>query len=425
MNIETVKSAGGIEAWLVEDHTSPMLALRFAFEGGSAQDPAEKEGAANFVAQMRGEGAGELDAIAFQDRVKDLALHLNFSARRDHVSGSLDVLSEWRAEALQLVKLALTAPRFDADAVGRIRQRLRLEIARSLREPNKVASWDWDAAAFAGHTYARPVLGTEASVAKITADDLEFYGRRVFARDVLKVVAVGDITAIELATMLDEVFGALPAESSLTLVPQVGSLPAGRLAVVEMDVPQSAVAFGMAGIDRHDADYMAAVVLNHIVGGGSFTSRLMEEVRVKRGLAYGVSTTLESSRYASVIKGRVATRNEFVGQSLDVIRAELQRAADGDISEHELESVKSYLIGSWPLRFSSSTNIAAQLMSLRLDGHGPDYVTQRNERIAAVRLDDVKRAAHRLLNPSNLIVTVVGRPVLPQSRGGNVEVSAA
>jgi zinc protease len=425
MNIQTVKSAAGIEAWLVQDRAVPMLALRFAFDGGSSQDPAGKDGAANFVAQILDQGAGDLTAIAFQERSRDLAARLGFGAGKDVFSGSFATLSENRDEAVQLLKQALTKPRFDADAVERTRQRLLVAIARSAREPNHVANREWDAVAFAGHAYARPVQGTAASVGKITADDLETYRKRVLSRETLKVVAVGDITPEALGELLDEVFGELPARADLNPIAQTQPISGGRLAVIEMDLPQSVVAFGMGAIPQCDPDYMAAFVLNHILGGGGFSSRLMEEVRVKQGLAYGVSSQIAPGRYASVWRGGVATRNEMVGQSLDIIRREMQTMADGEISQRDLDNAKSYLIGSYPLRFDANGKIASQLLELRIEGFGPEYVDHRNGLVTWVTLDDLKRVAARLFHPENLIVTVVGKPVLHSAGSSETRIEAS
>jgi zinc protease len=204
------------------------------------------------------------------------------------------------------------------------------------------------------------------------------------------------------------------------------AVPGGRQIVVDMDLPQSVVAFGTGSIPQRDPDYMAAFVLNHILGGGGFASRLMEEVRVKRGLAYAVWSSLVSMRHASVLRGGVATRNEMVGQSLDIIRAELEKMRDGEISQADLHNARSYLIGSYPLRFDANAKIAGQLLSLRMDGFGIDYVDKRNAMIAAVTLDDLKRVAKRMLEPENLIVTVVGKPVLrPETQAVPLEASAA
>jgi zinc protease len=418
MKIQTVKSPGGIEAWLVEEHAVPMMAMRFAFDGGSSQDPDGKEGVANFVTAMLDEGAGDLVSRDFQERMEDLSMRMNYEEAKDAFYGNFETLTANRDEAAKLLKLALTKPRFDQDAVERIRQQLLASLAYAARDPDKVAQNEWYAVAFAGHPYARPANGTEATVGKMTGADLESYRKRVFAKDTLKVVAVGDITPEQLGKLLDEVFGDLPAKAELAAVAKTNPVAGGRQTVVDMNVPQSVAVFGMGAMPRKDPDVMAAFVLNQILGGGGFASKLMEEVREKRGLAYSVYTYVYPFQHTSIFSGGVATRNDAMGQSLDIIRAELKKMADGDVSQTDLDNAKSYLIGSYPLRFDTNAKIASQLLGLRMDGFGPEYVDNRNAMVAAVTLDDLKRVAKRLLETQNLIVTIVGKPTLQQAKKG-------
>ena len=418
MKIQTVKSPGGIEAWLVEEHAVPMMAMRFAFDGGSSQDPADKEGLANFVTAMLDEGAGDLTSREFQERMEDLSMRMNYEEAKDAFYGNFETLTQNRDEAAKLLKLALTKPRFDADAVERIRQQLLASLAYAARDPDKVAHNQWYAVAFAGHPYARPANGTEATVGKTTSADLDGYRKRVFAKDTLKVVAVGDITPEQLGKLLDEVFGELPAKADLIPVSKTDPVAGGRQTVVDMDVPQSVAVFGMGAMPRKDPDFMAAFVLNQIIGGGGFASKLMEEVREKRGLAYSVYTYVYPYQHTSIFSGGVATRNDMMGKSLDIIREELQKMANGEVSQTDLDNAKSYLIGSYPLRFDTNAKIASQLLGLRMDGFAPDYVDNRNATIAALTLDDLKRVAKRLLDTQNLIVTVVGKPALQQAKKG-------
>jgi zinc protease len=418
MKIETVKSPGGIEAWLVEEHSVPMMAMRFAFEGGSSQDPAGKEGVANFLTAMLDEGAGELASRAFQERMEDISMRMSYEEAKDAFYGNFETLSANRDEAAKLLKLALNAPRFDPDAVERIRQQLIAALVYAARDPDKVALETWYASAFEGHPYARPANGTEATVGKISREDLEAFRKRTFAKDTLKVVAVGDIDAAQLGALLDEVFGSLPDKADLAPVSMTDPVTGGRQTVVEMNVPQSVAVFGLGAMPRKDPDFIPAFVLNQILGGGGFASKLMEEVREKRGLAYSVYTYVYPYRHASIFSGGVATRNEAMGQSLEVIRDELQKMAEQGPSQEDLDSAKNYLIGSYPLRFDTNAKIATQLLGLRMDGFGPDYVEKRNAMVAAVTLDDMKRVAKRLLSTKDLIVTIVGKPTLQQAKKG-------
>lgn len=410
MKIQTVKSASGIEAWLVEEHSVPLMAMRFVFDGGSAQDPSGKEGLSNFLTAMLDEGAGDLTSTQYQERMEELAVRMSFEDSRDSFYGSFETLTANRDAAVDMLRLALTKPRFDADAVDRIRSQLLANLAYAAKNPDKVASKAWSALAFPHHAYGRPSDGTTESIKSISSADLESYRRRVFARDTLKVVAVGDIDAEGLRVLLDKVFGELPAKAELTPVTDTTPSPREKLEIIQMDVPQSVAHFGMTGIARKDPDFITAFVLNQILGGGGFASRLTEEVREKRGLAYSVYSYLQPYRHAPLFAGGVATKNEEIAQSLDVIRSELKRMAENGPTATELENAKKYLTGSFALRFDSNAKIANQLLWMLQEDMGIDYVERRNAMIEAVTLEDVKRVAKRLLNADDLIITVVGKP---------------
>lgn len=418
MEIKTVKSPGGIEAWLVEDHANPMMALKFAFEGGSSQDPAGKEGTANFITAMMDEGAGDLMSSYFQERMEDIAMRMSYEDSKDALYGNFETLTMNRDKAVALLTLAVNKPRFDADAAERIRKQLLANIVYAARDPDKVASKEWYAAAFAGHKYARPAQGTEETVKGIGPADLAAYHKRIFARSNLKVVAVGDITEAELGTLLDTVFGGLPAKADLAPVAKTAPV-SGRETLVEMDIPQSVAVFGVGAMARKDPDFMIGFVLNQIVGGGGFASRLMEEVREKRGLAYSVYSYIAPYRHASILSGSVATKGDAMAKSLEIIRAEFKRIADEGPSAEELANAKSYLTGSYALRFDTNGKIAAQLLGLMEEGFGPDYITTRNKLVEAVTMEDAKRVAKTLFDAKNLIVTIVGRPAAAAAAAAN------
>ncbi|HEY8195056.1 MAG TPA: pitrilysin family protein [Hyphomicrobium sp.] len=410
MNIQQITSPGGIKAWLVEEHSVPLISLRYAFDGGNSQDPEGKAGVANFITAMMDEGAGDLKSEQYQERMEDLAMRMTYDDTKDSLYGSFETLTVNRDKAVDLLKLSVQNPRFDTDAVERIRQQLIANLIYADKDPGKVAMREWYAQAFAGHPYARPSSGTAESVAKITRDDLLAYHKRVFARDNLKVVAVGDITAAELGKLIDEVFGGLPAKADLFPVAQTEPLIGGSQQVIDMGVPQSVAVFGLGAMPRKDPDFMTAFVVNHILGGGGFSAKLMEEVREKRGLAYSVYTYIQPDRYTSILLGSVATKNASMAESLDIIRKEMKKMAENGPTQADLDAAKSYLTGSYALRFDTNAKIASQLLGLMQEGFGPDYVENRNKMIEAVTLADAKRVAARLLKPDDLIVTIVGKP---------------
>jgi zinc protease len=416
MTVQRVTSPGGIEAWLVESHANPLIAMRFAFRGGATQDQKDREGLAYFVSGMMDEGAGDMNSIAFQERLQSSAMRMDFDAGRDVMLGNVQTLTANRDEAFDLLRLALTEPRFDADAVERVRAQILAGLKFDQNDPEAVASLAWDRLAFQDHPYGRPIKGTMASIAAISRGDLRDYVQRVFARDKLLISVVGDIDAETLGKVLDHVFGGLPVRSSLAPIADANPPLGPTREVIEMDVPQSVAQFGHRGFKRKDDDFMGAYVLNYIIGGGGFSSRLMEEVREKRGLAYSVYSNLYSFEHGAVFVGNVATENQALGQSLAVIESELKRIAEQGPTAEELDGAKSYLTGAYALRFESSTSIANQLLWIQIEDLGIDYVDKRNALIEAVTLDDIRRVAKRLIEADRLITTIVGKPVEPRAK---------
>lgn len=409
VEVQRVVSPGGIEAWLVEDHTNPLMAMRFAFRGGAALDPEGKEGLANLASGLLDEGAADLDSQTFQGRLEDLSITLRFDAGRDIFAGQLRTLTENRAAALDLLKLALTEPRFDAEPVDRIRSQILANIRRESRDPDVLARRALFEALFPDHPYGRPVDGTEESVAAITVEDLKGFVARRLARDTLHVGVVGDITAEELGTLLDQVFGGLPETAAPWNVPTVEPT-SGETIVITKPAPQSAIVFAQRGVLRDDPDYYVASTLNHILGGGGFTSRLYEEVRERRGLAYSVYSSLLPLDAAGLVFGGAGTANARAAETVEVVRREWARMAAAGPTEQELADAKLYLTGSFPLRFSSSDRVARILVAMQLEDLGIDYLDRRNGLIEAVTLEDVRRVAGDLLDPEALTVVVAGEP---------------
>ncbi|MCH9011556.1 MAG: insulinase family protein [Proteobacteria bacterium] len=410
IEVQRVVSPGGIEAWLVEDHSNPIISLDMTFRGGAALDPVGKEGLANLVSGLIDEGAGDLDSQAFQGRLQNLSIGLSFSTGLDTFSGDLKTLTENRDTAFELLRLALNEARFDEEPIARIRSQILAGLARDSENPRVIVRRTLNKVLFPAHAYGRPVSGTTESVAGLTVEDLRRFTAERFARDVLVVGVVGDITAKELARLLDETFLGLPATAAPVDLADTTPSEEGGVVVVEKDLPQSVVAFGHEGIERADPDFYTAYVVNYILGGGGFSSRLYKEIREKRGLAYSVYAYLNPLDRAALVVGGVATQNERVSESLDLIRAEWRRMAEDGPSEEELRDAKIYLTGSFPLRFSSSGRISGMLIGMQLNYLGIDYLDRRNALIEAVTLDDARRVATRLYDADKLTVIVVGRP---------------
>lgn len=409
MKIEKIVSPSGIEAWLVREQATPLVALNYAFHGGSSQDTPEKSGTANLVADMLDEGAGDLDSKAYHERLEQRAIEMSFRVGRDYFFGSVRTLNEHRDEAFDLLRLALTKPRFDADALERVRGQELAGLRRETTNPNDLASRAWWSAAFPDHPYGRETKGSLETVPRITADDLRDYVKRAFARNELTISIVGDVDAKTAGELIDRAFGGLPAKNDLKPVPDATPRGLGRRIIINLDVPQAVVTFGGTGIERNDPDFMAAYIVNHILGGGSFSSRLYREVREKRGLAYGVSDSLVWFKRAAVVLGGTATRADRTADALEIIEKETKRMAEEGPTAEELTAAKSFLKGSYALSLDTSGKIAAQLTQIQLDKLGIDYIDRRGAMIDAVTIEDAKRVAKRLYG-GGMLVTVAGRP---------------
>lgn len=407
-NIQEVTSPGGIKAWLVEEHGIPFTALEIRFRGGTSLDAEGKRGAVNLMTALIEEGAAEMNAQKFAESRDALAAEFRFNASVDSVSVSARMLTENRARAAELLRLAINHPRFDADAVERVRGQVLTNIRAGEKDPGTIAGDVFSHLAFGDHPYGSSGDGTQASVAALTRDDILAAHRGALARDRLYVAAVGDITPEDLGALLDHLLGELPATGAPLPGPAKVGLTGG-VTVQPFPTPQAVVMFGHDGITRDDPDYFAAFVLNEIVGGDRFTARLMIELREKRGLTYGVGSYLADYDQADLVLGEFATDNRTAGQAVEVLRQEWARAAQG-VTEAELSAAKTYLTGAYPLRFDGNGPIANILVGMQMSGYDRDYPKTRNARIEAVTLADVARVAKRIYRPDDLRIVVVGQP---------------
>jgi zinc protease len=417
IEIKEVTSPGGIKAWLVESKSIPLIAMDFSFEGGSTSDPVGKEGTAHFITGMMDEGAADLDSAAFQALRDELAVRINFDSGMDRFEGSLQTLSKNREQAFDLLQKVLTAPHFETLAMERVRQQFLLSARNDQQDPETIASRAWMKLAFGDQLYARPSNGTPESIAAITADDLRAMHKLLFSRKSLKVAVVGDIDAATLAVALDDIFGDLPDTEPPEAVSSVTVAKGPIVKIIDRNIPQSIIVFGSEGILRNDPEFIPAFVMSQVLGGSGFASRLMKEVREKRGLTYGIGFGLSPMEHAGLYVGSLGTRNEKAGEALAVVRETLKRLADEGPTQAELDDVKTFLTGSYALRFDTNGKIAGQLLGIQEEDLGIDYINKRNAMVEAITLDQVKAQAKRLLASELLIVTVVGKPEGLKSTG--------
>jgi zinc protease len=420
--IQRVVSPGGIEAWFVQDATVPLIAMEYAFGGGASQDPADKPGVANMVADLLDEGSGDLDSKTYHERLDRRAIELSFAANRDQFRGSLRMLKDNKDEAFDLLRTALTSPHFEPVDVERIRAQTLSNLRRDSTNPSAIAGRKFLELAFGDHPYGRPATGTLESVPKIDVADMKDYVRRVLAKDTLRIAVVGDVDADALGKLLDKTFGALPTKPSLTAVPDIVAAKPPQRVFIPFDVPQTTVTFGGPGIRRNDPDFMAAYVVNHIMGGGGLSGRLYKEVREKRGLAYSIYEALVWMDHSALFIGNTGTRADRAGETVEAVEKEVRRMAEQGPTQQELDEAKSYLKGSQMLALDTSSKLAQAMLQYQLDKLPIDYIEKRNAIVDAVTLEDAKKAAQRLWG-QGLLTVIVGRP--PQTAAQPAAVPSA
>ncbi len=410
VEVQRVVSPMGIEAWLVENDTVPVIAIEFAFRGGIELDPAGKEGLANLASVLLDEGAGDLDSATFQARLSNAAISLSFDAAVDGFYGSLKTVTANSDEAFELLELALTAPRFDADAVERMRAAVLADIRRRVADPGWMGRRAFYELAFGDHPYGRPSRGTAPTVSGLTTEDLRGFVAERFNRSNLLVGVSGDVTADELGPILDRIFGDLPEGQPSPRPADVAPAGAGERVLVRREGPQSSMMLSQPGIARSDPDFYAAYVVNHILGGGGFTSRLTDEIRERRGLTYGISSFLVNFDHADLLMVSSSLSNANVPTALDLIRQQWRRLATSGVTAEELDEAKTFLTGSFPLRFTSTDRIASILLGMQIEDLGIDFLDRRNAEVEAVTLANANRVARRLYDVDALTVVVVGDP---------------
>ncbi len=403
-----IVSPGGIEAWLVSDSTVPIVVMRAYWRGGSAIEPENLTGVTGVMADMLTEGAGDMNANAFKERLQDLNMSLSFGAGWDGVGMSLTTLSENRDAAFEMARLAVNNPRFDAEPLARIKRQMLVGIRTRETNPNYIANLALDQALYPDHQYARRT--SRESVEAISRGALQERRAALLNRATLQITIVGDIEAEAAGQALDRIFGSLPQVARPAEPADATLRAATPLIVRPLPQPQSLILFAGPGIQDEDPDWIPLAVANYILGGGGFSSRLMDQVREQRGLVYGIGTGPSVREHSAVIRGSAQSENGDVREALDVTRAEMARLYRDGATQAEVNDAITYLTGSFALDLDSDAKIANVVHGYQIAGRDLDYVNQRNGLIRAVTRDDVNRVIRRLFNPDAFTFVVVGEP---------------
>lgn len=409
VEIQTITTPAGIDAWVVEERSLPFIAMEVRMQGGGNLDRPGKRGSVNLMMALLEEGSADMDARTFQEARESLAASFEFNAYDDTVTVSTRFLTEKSDEAITLLRQALVEPRFDEDAIERVRAQVLAGIEADAKNPSRIAGDAFYAAAFPDHPYGSDMDGTPETVASLTREDLVQAHRDTVTRAEIHVSVVGDVNTDEAARLVDMLLADLPADAPEPPGHVEFGLEGG-VTVVDFPTPQSVALFGHDGIERDHPDFFAAYILNHILGGGSFESRLMNEVREKRGLTYGISTFLVPRERTEMVLGQVASSNDRIADAIEVIRDEWARMAREGVTSEELDAAKTFITGEYPLRFDGNGPIADIMVGMQQVGLSPDYVINRNDFIEAVTLEEINRVASELLDADALHFVIVGQP---------------
>ena len=407
--ITEIKAFDGIKAWLVEEHSIPFVTLEIRFKGGATLDRVGKRGSVYFMSALLNEGADDLDASAFAMEMERLAVELDFNVYQDSLSISFKFLTENKNDSINLLKKALTKPRFDQEPIERVRDQVLSILKSNAKDPRKIASKVFFENVFGSHPYGSMKDGNLQSVLSLNREDILNAYHDVFNRNQIFISAVGDITPKELRDLLNEVVEEIPANPVKITDQAIYKSPGGNT-VIDFDTPQSVTIFGHGGIKRTDKDFFAAYVLTHILGGSGFGSRLMTELREKNGLTYGVSAYLASWEKADLILGQFASSNNTVMEAISIVRKEWAALAERGVTADELQDAKTFLTGAYPLRFDGNSRIARILVGMQSQGLPIDYIRTRNAKVNSVTIEDIKRVSTRILKEKNLYFVIVGRP---------------
>jgi len=408
--IVEVTSPGGIKAWLLHTDRLPLISMSFAFRGGVELDPADKQGLATLASGLLTQGAGPYDEQAFQNELAEKSITLGLSASRDALVGEVKTLARTQDEAFRLLALTLTQPRFAPDVLERLRDQHLTAARVKLGDPTWQGRYALLQDLFGAHPYAYRSLGSAQTLKAITRDDVVHFVQDHLAKDNLVVAVVGDITPEALALQLDRAFGALPAHAVLVSVPEATLPDETHSLSLAREGTQTTILFARPMMKRQDPDWHAALIANYILGGGGFASRLMNEVREKNGLTYGIGTGLTPMDKASLLMGELATDNDKAGEALALTKQVWGDLVTHGASDAEMAAAKAYLTGSQPLALSSTDAAATLLLGMQLDDLPRDYLAHREALINAVTRDDVNRVLRRWFDPATTRFVFVGKP---------------
>ena len=408
--IERWQTASGSPVWFVESRELPMVDVQLIFDAGAAREPVGRNGLAALVNGLLDEGAGGLDATGISFEFERLGARYSAASGYDFASVSLRSLSDpaLLEPALQNLRRVITEPAFPMKAVERQKQQLLIAIERKQQSPAEIARDAYQAAIYRDHPYAYPSDGTRESVAKLGRGDIVKFHRDNYSARNVRLVIVGDLDKEQAATLAEELTEGLVQGQAPEPLPAVEPLARGGTIRIEHPSSQVHILLGQPGLKRGDPDHFPLYVGNHILGGGGFVSRLYEEIREKRGLSYGAYSYFAPRREAGPFTASLQTRGGQEEQALQVMRETIRSFIEQGPTPEELEAAKKNISGGFPLRLDSNSKILGYIAMIAFYGLPLDYLDTFIEKVNAVKLEQIREAFRRRLQPERFITVMVG-----------------
>jgi zinc protease len=399
----------GMTVLVLEQHFLPIVEVHALIKAGSAQDPPDKAGLANLVASLLDEGTSTRSSKQLAEQIDFVGGALEAKAGEDFTTASARVLKKDVDLGFSLLADILQHPAFLKHEFERIRSQILGEMASDNDDPGHVAMKAFNQLVFHGHPYRWPLNGTEESLGKITHTDvLNFYAKEYTPSQMILTV-VGDVTIEQVTGLVQTHFGAWkkvapPARSVKNPAP----VEKKTVQLIEKDLTQSNVILGHEGISRTNPDFYAVTVMNYVLGAGGFSSRLMDSIRDKQGLVYGIMSHFDARLMAGSFWINFQTRTEATNHAIQGVLAEIKSIREAPVSDQELSEAKSFLMGSFPLRLDSTAKLAQVLAQVEFYGLGFEYFSQYPKWIERVTKEDVQRVAKQYLHPQRYALVVVG-----------------
>lgn len=410
-------TSNGMTVLVLEQHFLPIVEIHALVKVGSAQDPPEKAGLSNLVASLLDEGTTTRTSKQLAEQIDFVGGSLGAHAGEDFSTASVRVLQKDIDLGFILLADILQHPTFPKQEFERVRSQIQGELSSDNDDPGHVAMKAFNQLIFQNHPYRWPVSGTEETLKKITLADVQnFYAKEYLPNQVILTI-VGDVTVEQATALVQTHFGSWKkGPVQLRPVKKPAAIDKKVVQLIEKDLTQSTILVGHLGISRTNPDFYAVTVMNHILGAGGFSSRLMDSIRDKQGLAYGITSHYDARAMPGSFWINLQTRTETTNQAITNVLSEMAAIREAPVTDQELAEAKAFLMGSFPLRLDSTAKMAQVLSQVEFYGLGFGYFSQYTKWIERVTKEDVQRVARQYLNPQHYALVVVGNIVKAKVR---------